>query len=201
MLGFQRGDLIDKVDCAVNVHAEGCHLLCHDDVIGTRRVSFIVYLTDEGWESSDGGNLELYGSSVGTCSDGAARREPLPSPSATVPPTFNTMAMFSVLPNVSYHSVEEVRGSRPRMSVQGWYHGRGNVEKEEEGTLGRLKEKGRDNLGEVRRGRGEDKEKIGMVATTSSPGQRRGIVFVSSLLTPVKGLSFRCFAFVSSLLT
>ena len=40
----------------------GCHLLCHDDVIGTRRVSYIIYLTDpdDEWEERDGGALELY---------------------------------------------------------------------------------------------------------------------------------------------
>ena len=40
----------------------GCHLLCHDDVIGTRRVSYIIYLTDpdDEWEEKDGGALELY---------------------------------------------------------------------------------------------------------------------------------------------
>ena len=41
---------------------EGCHLLCHDDVIGTRRVSYIIYLTDpdDEWLKDDGGALELY---------------------------------------------------------------------------------------------------------------------------------------------
>ena len=44
-----------------HTHA-GCHLLCHDDVIGTRRVSYIVYLTDpdDPWVKEDGGALELY---------------------------------------------------------------------------------------------------------------------------------------------
>ncbi len=38
-------------------HVQGGHLLCHDDVIGTRRVSYIVYLTDpdEKWTDADGG--------------------------------------------------------------------------------------------------------------------------------------------------
>lgn len=42
------GELSDQTDCACNVHAAGGHLLCHDDVIGNRRVSYIVYLTG-GW--------------------------------------------------------------------------------------------------------------------------------------------------------
>ena len=38
------------------------HLLCHDDVIGTRRVSYIIYMTDpdDPWVEEDGGSLELY---------------------------------------------------------------------------------------------------------------------------------------------
>lgn len=51
------------------MHAYGGHLLCHDDVIGDRRVSFIIYLTDpdEGWTEADGGQLELYPNMPGRC--------------------------------------------------------------------------------------------------------------------------------------
>ncbi|KAF6252117.1 Oxoglutarate and iron-dependent oxygenase degradation C-term-domain-containing protein [Scenedesmus sp. NREL 46B-D3] len=56
------GDLSDKTDLSCNVYAQGGHLLNHDDVIGTRAVSFIIYLTDpdEPWAAEDGGALELY---------------------------------------------------------------------------------------------------------------------------------------------
>ena len=33
-----------KMDMAVNVYTPGSYLLCHDDVIGSRRVSYILYL-------------------------------------------------------------------------------------------------------------------------------------------------------------
>lgn len=66
------GELSDKTDCSCNTYAkvarsllktihytspQGGHLLCHDDVIGTRRVSYIVYLTDpdQPWRDADGG--------------------------------------------------------------------------------------------------------------------------------------------------
>ena len=51
------GELIDKTDCSCNIYPQGGHLLCHDDVIGTRKVSYILYLTDpeREWESEDGG--------------------------------------------------------------------------------------------------------------------------------------------------
>ena len=44
--GLEAGTLTNEVDCAANCHARGCHLLCHDDVIGTRKISYIIYLTD-----------------------------------------------------------------------------------------------------------------------------------------------------------
>lgn len=51
-------DIIERVDCSINAYAHGCHLLCHDDVIGTRRVSYIIYLTDpdDEWTENDGGH-------------------------------------------------------------------------------------------------------------------------------------------------
>ena len=60
---LQAGTLTGKVDMAVNIHNRGCHLLCHDDVIGTRKVSYIVYFTsrseDEEWKEEEGGMLEV----------------------------------------------------------------------------------------------------------------------------------------------
>lgn len=48
--------------CCLPLTVQGGHLLNHDDVIGTRAVSFIIYLTDpdEPWTAADGGALELY---------------------------------------------------------------------------------------------------------------------------------------------
>jgi len=111
------GELSDQIDCATNLHTQGCHLLCHDDVIGTRKVSYIIYLTspDEEWTKEDGGALELYPS----VSDGT----PALIPTKTVVPIFNTMAMFRVVPGYSFHAVQEVYADKPRMSLQGWFHG------------------------------------------------------------------------------
>lgn len=60
--GLPKGTLIDKTDCSSNCYMHGGHLICHDDVISTRRVSYIIYLTDpvEPWTPEDGGALELY---------------------------------------------------------------------------------------------------------------------------------------------
>jgi Rps23 Pro-64 3,4-dihydroxylase Tpa1-like proline 4-hydroxylase len=54
--------LTDRVDCSINAYSNSCHLLCHDDVIGTRCVSYIIYLSnpEEEWKAEDGGAVELY---------------------------------------------------------------------------------------------------------------------------------------------
>ncbi|KAI8370317.1 Oxoglutarate and iron-dependent oxygenase degradation C-term-domain-containing protein [Radiomyces spectabilis] len=106
-----------KMDMSVNTYTEGCHLLNHDDVIGTRRVSFILYMPDpdEPWYPSYGGALELY--------PVVERDTPAIEPSVSVPPKWNQFAMFTVLPGYSFHAVEEVVvEGKPRLSIQGWFH-------------------------------------------------------------------------------
>jgi Rps23 Pro-64 3,4-dihydroxylase Tpa1-like proline 4-hydroxylase len=109
--------LTDRVDCSANVYPRSGHLLCHDDVIGTRCVSYIVYLTDpdDPWTARDGGALELYPvDAPGT---------PATDPSAELLPAWNSMAFFTVAPGRSFHSVQEVFAEdKPRLSISGWYH-------------------------------------------------------------------------------
>lgn len=109
----------ERTDCACNIHDQGGHLLCHDDVIGTRRISFIIYLTDpdDPWTAQDGGALELYPESP------AEAHIPDTIPTASVLPIWNSLAIFKVEPGKSFHSIQEVyTKEKPRMSIQGWYH-------------------------------------------------------------------------------
>jgi Rps23 Pro-64 3,4-dihydroxylase Tpa1-like proline 4-hydroxylase len=123
--------LTDKIDCSVNIYSQSCQLLCHDDVVGTRSVAYIIYLTDpdEPWDPKDGGSLELYDldDSMGIVSDGqppARQGVPLANPCNFILPKFNSMALFRTQPGRSYHSVQEVyTGAKPRLSISGWYHG------------------------------------------------------------------------------
>jgi Rps23 Pro-64 3,4-dihydroxylase Tpa1-like proline 4-hydroxylase len=106
-----------KTDMSINSYNDGCHLLNHDDVIGTRRVSFILYLTDpdERWDPKDGGALELY----------PVIRKGIPAtePTVVIPPQWNQFVMFTVQPGHSFHSVEEVVAQqKPRLSISGWFH-------------------------------------------------------------------------------
>lgn len=123
-----------KTDMAVNVNVPGCHLLCHDDVIGSRRVSYILYLTDpdEPWQASWGGALRLYPTKV---EEEAGKQVKVPQPQWTksIPPAWNQLSFFAVQPGESFHDVEEVFapqsvkgkepvGGRVRMAISGWFH-------------------------------------------------------------------------------
>ncbi|CCG82186.1 2-oxoglutarate and Fe(II) dioxygenase domain containing protein [Taphrina deformans PYCC 5710] len=106
-----------KIDMSINNYTQGCHLLNHDDVIGTRSVSYILYLPDpdEKWEPSYGGSLELYPVKEAWI--------PVDEPSLTLPPSWDQFIMFAVQPGHSFHSVEEVVAEgKERLSISGWFH-------------------------------------------------------------------------------
>ncbi|KAJ6515441.1 nuclear protein, partial [Mycena sanguinolenta] len=116
-----------KQDMSVNSYTRGCHLLNHDDVIGSRRVSYILYMPlphFQYWQKDWGGALELYPTVVGP--DG--EREPVCAPSKSIPPSWNQFIFFEVQPGLSFHSVEEVvvggggEDGRARLSISGWFH-------------------------------------------------------------------------------
>lgn len=121
-----------KTDMAVNIYTPGSYLLCHDDVIGTRRVSYILYLTDSDnpWQPDWGGGLRLYDTEEKTDQKGHLVKVPMPEHSLNIPPSFGQLAFFAVQPGESYHDVEEVYysrdsktdGTRMRMAISGWFH-------------------------------------------------------------------------------
>ncbi|CAK7568434.1 MAG: putative component of NuA3 histone acetyltransferase complex [Sporothrix epigloea] len=124
-----------KTDMAINVYTPGCYLLCHDDVIGSRKVSYILYLTDPDipWQSEWGGALRLFPVSEKTGADGEVAKTPGPDPVKVIPPAWNQLSFFAVQPGESFHDVEEVYhaaslkelerdGGRVRMAISGWFH-------------------------------------------------------------------------------
>lgn len=119
--------LIDKVDCSANAYVHGGHLMCHDDVIDTRCVSYIIYLTDPDaeWKPEFGGGLELFPLEPSSVKKNGDLIQGLPAntPTNILLPKFNTMALFKVQPGRSYHAVQEVyTDEHPRLSISGWYH-------------------------------------------------------------------------------
>ncbi|EKV06507.1 Prolyl 4-hydroxylase, alpha subunit [Penicillium digitatum] len=122
-----------KTDMAINVYTEGCHLLCHDDVIGSRRVSYILYLTDPDtpWQAEWGGALRLFPTTTQKDAKGEDVKIPSPDHSLSIPPAFNQLSFFTVQPGESFHDVEEVyhpregedkTKKRVRMAISGWFH-------------------------------------------------------------------------------
>ena len=107
----------------MNTYKKGCHLLNHDDVIGTRRVSYILYMPlPRDWKPEWGGALELY--PVKEAEGGGL--EPETQPSKVIPPSWNQFIFFEIQPGYSFHSVEEVvvreEDGRQRLSISGWFH-------------------------------------------------------------------------------
>ncbi|XDG07136.1 hypothetical protein ABKA04_006751 [Annulohypoxylon sp. FPYF3050] len=124
-----------KTDMAINVYTPGCYLLCHDDVIGSRKVSYILYLTDPDipWKAEWGGALRLFPVRTIKGKDGEIARTPAPDVSKIIPPAWNQLSFFAVQPGESFHDVEEVyhaetkkqlekEGGRVRMAISGWFH-------------------------------------------------------------------------------
>lgn len=123
-----------KTDMAINVYTPGCHLLCHDDVIGSRRLSYILYLTDPDhlWKPEWGGALRLYPTERMKTKDGSTAIVPTAEFSKVIPPAFNQLSFFTIQPGESFHDVEEVYkrkegedendGGRMRMAISGWFH-------------------------------------------------------------------------------
>jgi Rps23 Pro-64 3,4-dihydroxylase Tpa1-like proline 4-hydroxylase len=115
-----------KQDMSVNTYRKGCHLLNHDDVIGTRRVSYILYMPlpyYQLWQKEWGGALELYPVKEGA----QGVLEPEPVPAKSIPPVWNQFIFFEVQPGRSFHSVEEVvvgegEDGWERLSISGWFH-------------------------------------------------------------------------------
>ncbi|CAD7940210.1 unnamed protein product [Amoebophrya sp. A25] len=130
--------LIDRVDMSAQAYTQGCHLMCHDDVISTRKLTFVLYLDEPGgdessstphghpstslspspsslsssssWSPAWGGGMEFY-------------TENDPAPVGELLPDFNTLLLFGVEPGKSYHAVREVtHADKTRLSLQGWYH-------------------------------------------------------------------------------
>jgi Rps23 Pro-64 3,4-dihydroxylase Tpa1-like proline 4-hydroxylase len=101
-------------DMSLVSYTPGCHLLNHDDVIGTRRLSYILYLPQTvPWNPDWGGALELYPVNKSL--------EPEPVPSVSLLPNWNQFVFFEVQPGHSFHSVQEVVHGH-RLSISGWFH-------------------------------------------------------------------------------
>ena len=77
----------ERRNMAIKVYTSGCRLLCHDDAIGSRKVSYILYLTD-----SDCTWREVLGFALGLYNTRPGQRDH----EASIPPAFNQLSFFAI---------------------------------------------------------------------------------------------------------
>ncbi|CAG7833383.1 unnamed protein product [Allacma fusca] len=108
--------LSGKFDIFASQYEITDHLLCHDDELDSRRVAFIIYMS-EVWKQEYGGTLDLFDST---------ENESGPYPGRiikSIVPEFNKIAFFEVTAK-SFHQVSEVvQESACRRAISGWYYG------------------------------------------------------------------------------
>lgn len=109
--------LSGSISLSAHRYQQNGYLLCHDDDVGTgkdiRRIAFILYLVQPDWKLEEGGCLQLF-----DCDSNGDPRHITHS----ILPKQNQFAFFEVLPT-SHHQVQQVYGSRDRLSISGWFHG------------------------------------------------------------------------------
>jgi prolyl 3-hydroxylase /prolyl 3,4-dihydroxylase len=99
----------ERIDMAGFIYNNTDYLLPHDDRLTTRKIAFIINLSNS--EKKDGGALELFNSKRG---------EPT-TIEKSYPSRFNTLTLFKVSP-ISFHQVAEVINNK-RYTITGWFHG------------------------------------------------------------------------------
>jgi Rps23 Pro-64 3,4-dihydroxylase Tpa1-like proline 4-hydroxylase len=85
-------------------------LLCHDDRVTGRKLAYILYLSAD-FTPADGGALVLFTDKNGRPGRVVKRYYP----------KYNSFSLFTVSAK-SWHAVEEITGSKSRLSVHGWFH-------------------------------------------------------------------------------
>lgn len=97
-----------KIDMSGSLYSSCDYLLCHDDLIGKRKIAFVFYLSS--LDSEDGGDFVMYDEVDGKVGKMIKK----------ILPRFNSFLMFEVSEK-SFHSVEEVlRGKR--YAIGGWFY-------------------------------------------------------------------------------
>lgn len=95
-----------KVDCAATLYEDTHFLLPHDDRLDTRKLAFMLYLSD--MRKRSGGALQLY-----------EKQRVVKQ----ILPATNAFVYFAVSKD-SLHGVQEVVGRAKRLTIGGWYHAR-----------------------------------------------------------------------------
>jgi len=95
-----------KIDCSGFIYSSTDYLLPHDDRLESRRLAYVLNLS-ENFVKSDGGSLDLFD-----------RNNIVKS----IVPSFNTLTIFRVEINKTFHQVSEVLTNKERLSIAGWFN-------------------------------------------------------------------------------
>jgi len=109
-IGKITGTKLKKIDAAGMQYPETGYLLPHDDRVSTRKVAYVVYLSEQSKE--DGGMLEFFETKNNRPMRVAKR----------FAPKFNSLMLFLVSKK-SYHQVSEQVKHEQRITIGGWFHG------------------------------------------------------------------------------
>lgn len=90
---------------------KGCYLDPHNDYDGSRKVGFVIGLTETAWPAEEGGHLEFLAGEP----DGVRVIE-------RRPPGWNTIDLFDVRAPDRPHAVPIVRRRAERRAISGWFH-------------------------------------------------------------------------------
>ena len=99
-----------KTDCSSHIFRQYDYLLCHDDLVDSRKIAFVLNLSNK-FTKNDGGALQLF------CNkDGSPVKV-----AKSIVPIFNNFVIFKVSP-ISFHQVQEVYANKKRVTISGWFH-------------------------------------------------------------------------------
>ena len=94
-----------KIDCSGFIYKNTNYLLPHDDRLETRKLAYVYYLSE--FKKKDGGSLDLF------------NKEKVVK---SIVPKFNSLVIFKVIKNKTYHQVSEVLTDKERLSIAGWFN-------------------------------------------------------------------------------
>ncbi len=95
-----------KIDCSGFIYKNTDYLLPHDDRLETRKIAYVLNLSKK-FTRKDGGSLEFFEENKII---------------KNIIPNFNTLIIFKVIINKTFHQVSEVTSDKERLSIAGWFN-------------------------------------------------------------------------------
>lgn len=101
---------LNATDAASLIFPSTGYLLPHDDQLGTRKIAYILNLSD--FKEKEGGQLEFFATD--------SNNNPIKVAKSIVP-KFNNFIIFKVSEK-SFHQVSEVLSNKQRITIGGWFN-------------------------------------------------------------------------------